>query len=90
MDNKKGKCSVCKFFERYYTMGDKRFNKTNFGWCCKKQSVINTNNTCDKFVYKPRMKVVTKGTRRYLAEILVQLFALRCIVQEQQDDTDKN
>lgn len=40
-------CSKCKYLDRYYTKGVKRFNRTEFGWCKKKRESVNVRGCCE-------------------------------------------
>lgn len=87
-DNKK-RCSACRELERYYVKGDKQFNKTDFGWCYKKETSVNIKDCCDDFVQGRIHKRRYNRAGYYLNELLLQITALRCIIEEHSNEKDK-
>ena len=80
------KCYACKKLRRFYTKGNTRYNKTGFGLCTEKQNIVNAKDSCDKFQFKQRRTIVRIGAQRYLNDILMQLTALRCIIEEETNE----
>lgn len=82
-------CYMCKFLDRYYVKGDKRFNKTHFGWCCKKACATNVHETCDNFTLKVIEKGVSNTVKCCLNFFLTELTAMREVLEEERNETEK-
>lgn len=86
MTDDKKKCYLCQKLSRFYARGDKQYNKTDFGWCREKMSIVNVKDGCDEFVFRPNRRPLKIRTERFLNDILFQLTAIRCIIEEETDD----
>lgn len=86
-DNKK--CRVCKALERFYTKGDKRFNPVNLGLCRETKTIVNVNDCCEKFAQRRIGRRLHGRTQYYLNELLLQITALRCIMEEEMYGQDE-
>lgn len=88
-NNKCNKCYRCKEFERYYTRGVKRFNKTDYGWCRVKCDAVKAQGSCEKFEVK---KIVRKS--RFFFEVclnnmMTDISALRNIIEEERRENEE-
>lgn len=86
MEKEEGKCCYCRNFERYYTKGAKRFNKTKTGLCRKKQEQVTAQDGCKEFVKRPLKRRSARLLRYYLNEILLELHALREVAEDDRDE----
>ena len=89
MTDDKKRCSACRELDRYYVKGDKQFNKTDYGWCNKKQASVNVKDCCDDFALGYIHRGRFGRTKHYLNELLLQITSLRCIIEEHSDDKKK-
>ena len=83
-DNKK--CYACKNLHRYYTKGNIQYNKTCLGWCAEKGENVNVKDSCDKFKFRQSRKIARVSAQRFFNDILMQLSALRCIIEEEANE----
>lgn len=81
-------CYKCSFFDRYYTKGTKRFDKTRFGKCRKKNEIVDALDSCDECRIVNFNYCSKRAVRRCLNDILIQLTELRQIVEEENDVID--
>lgn len=86
MDNDVKKCYNCNHLCRYYTKGEKQFDKTKYGWCEKNRTNEDIHNSCENFQLKKRVKRVSGLVKYYLHDLLVQVTQIRQIIEEQCDD----
>ena len=81
-NNNSNRCSLCKSYDAYYTLGTKKFNKTKCGWCLQKGEVVEMHGTCENFSRKPLRKrsrfALTIAISSLLAEITEIRKALEC------------
>lgn len=78
------KCWNCCYFSRYYTKETTRFMQTELGHCCRRGEMTASNGGCEKFVRrKPRKRSETM-LRVCLGDILLQLRAIRQIMEEEE------
>jgi len=84
------KCFRCKHFDRYFTKGITRFDKTKIGWCCKKTKEVNINDGCNSYEHKSNKKIIKYAIRRQISDILTELSTIRNIleVDDNADDTE--
>lgn len=76
------KCRVCKAFERFYIKGDKRFKPVDSGLCRETRTMVNVKDSCEKFAQRRIGRRLHGRTRYYLNELLLQITALRCLMEE--------
>ena len=83
MEEDTKKCFRCRFLDRYYIKGEKRYMRTAFGWCCKKRAEVGIREGCERFAFRLPQ---ANGNRRlycYLSDILTELHELRCYFEEE-------
>lgn len=80
MENKNGKCSRCKYFNRYYTKGMKQFNKTKFGWC-QKSGVKEASASCPEFSIKQKGDNGLLFLKICLNDLLTEISEIRKILE---------
>lgn len=80
MENKNGKCSRCKYFNRYYTKGTKQFNKTKFGWC-QKSGVKEASASCPEFSIKQKGDNGLLFLKICLNDLLTEISEIRKILE---------
>lgn len=86
----KGKCYQCKNFDRFYTKGVKRFNKTTLGWCCKKGCEVGSGNSCgDAYAHRAPTTKIKSLTKYYLSDLLTQISAIRELIEEETDGNEE-
>lgn len=83
MNSKDRQCYMCRNFDRYYTKGVKRFNKTEFGLCCQKRENVNIHCNCGLWAIKPKTKKINGLSRMYLNDLLTEISAIRMVVEEE-------
>lgn len=86
MENKSDKCYNCKYFDRYYTKGIKKFDRTEFGWCCKKIQTIKSDEACGSFIFKSKNKRSRILLELCLNDLLTQITEIRNVLEEDADD----
>lgn len=84
MDGNYELCFVCKHFDRYYTKGDKQFNRTKFGWCCAQQTTCAAKDSCKNFSRTKYHKKSNRLISYYLSDLLKQLAEIRNVIEEEQ------
>ena len=90
MENKAMKCSMCRSLDRYYTKGDKQYIRINLGRCSVKKCIVNADDlSCDKFVRRCIKRRVYGRTQYYLNELLLQITALRSIIEEDTNEPNE-
>lgn len=86
-ESKSKKCVLCRYFYRYYTKGVHRFERTNLGKCRRCQNIVNNTDSCESWEFNGRRQYLSKrAAKNMLYEILVELSAVRQIMQEFQDE----
>ncbi|HIY78575.1 MAG TPA: hypothetical protein H9728_05980 [Candidatus Borkfalkia excrementavium] len=91
MENEKAKkstkCVYCGHYEGYYTKGLHCFERTKQGFCEQHNKVVNNGDTCDcwetnrhRFYFRKRV------ISRALYEMLMDISAIRQIIQEEQEE----
>lgn len=79
-------CETCSRYERYYTKGATKFERTEFGYCIKKQKIVE-NNPCEFWNKKiNKLSLRRLPATRSLRAILLQLTALRQIFEESAEE----
>lgn len=90
MENENQRCYRCKFFERYYFKGNKRYNKTKFGWCrCANRNVKATDG-CENYCYKSVKKGGRFLLRNCLNDLLTEISEIRKLIEDDFDETDED
>ena len=85
MEKKKKKCFRCRFLDRYYVKGEKRYKRTEFGWCCIKRAEVRVREGCERFAFRLPSANSNRRLRCYLSDILTELHELRCFLEEAGD-----
>ncbi len=86
MENDRKKCNLCKQLQRFFKKGSVHFSKTDYGFCYRHKKIVYVKDTCDNFEYGSRRHILNKHTRYYLDKLLLEISALRCIIEEQTRD----
>ncbi len=82
MDNTR--CSQCKHFERYYTKGVKRFNKTAYGRCTQKRDCVSIHDCCERYKAGARDRGITnERVKVCLNDLLAEISAIRMVIEEE-------
>lgn len=82
-------CSLCKWFDVYYTLDITKFNKTKYGWCCKHIDIVQTNNTCDLFERKQNSKRCKHAISVYLSMLLTEITELHKVINAYSEDKNE-
>lgn len=86
-EKKNKKCLCCGNFEGYYTKGLRRFERTKQGFCRQYDKIVNKEDSCECWRTSRRGGSFRKrAATRALYEILIDLSAIRQIMQENQDE----
>lgn len=85
MGSENKNCRDCKYFSRYYTKEEKRFERTKCGWCCKAGKTVNSGEGCEKFERRGKRKEEWL-LRQYLSDILTELTELRKIIEAEHEE----
>lgn len=88
MENKGKQCYCCKYLDRFYTRGIKRFNKANCGWCSKQKSVMYIHDDCDCFTHASVRRKNRYLIRHALNELLTELSDIRTVLEAERDDNE--
>ena len=86
MENGKEKCSTCRHWDRYYTKGVKRYNKTGCGWCCKKQENVTAHESCEEYVKTYHYRTSKYAIKRCLNDILTEITSIRTVIEDAEDE----
>ncbi len=89
MENESKKCFKCKYLNRYYTKGEKRFNITKCGWCNKKNGIAYIQESCDCYVLKSNNRTRSRPIKCTLSELLTELSAIRCVIEEEMRENNE-
>lgn len=89
---KEKQCFYSGSYEAYYTKGLRRFERTRQGFCSKSNKVVDGSEKCDCWKTKTRKYncVRKRAVARALYEILIDLSAIRQIIQENQEEENYN
>lgn len=78
-------CSQCRYLDRYYTKGETKFNKTEYGWCPIKRESVSINGCCDKYA-KRTARGISKRAKVYLNDLLTELSEIRKIMETESEE----
>lgn len=79
-------CKTCSRFDNYYTKGNAKFERTNFGFCSLQQKTVECT-CCDAWKRRSYFSERRKTAAvRSLREILTHLSALRQIFEENAEE----
>ena len=87
-NNKIRKCFKCKNYCAYYFRKDIKFIKTRFGFCEKKECVVNNTDGCEEYAFKSKRKSTLTAPCYYLEYLLGEISALRQIVEENRNENE--
>ncbi len=79
-------CFGCRYLDRYYIRGVKKFTKTKFGWCCATAEVVDIHNGCDRFAQSRPLKRSKYGVQYCLNDLLTQITELRKLLEDDIDE----
>ena len=84
------RCSQCKHFERYYTKGVKRFNKTNWGRCTQKRASVSIYDCCERFKAGVRDRGINNERIKVcLNDLLTEISAIRMVIEDEVNSEQK-
>ena len=90
MEECKGKCYRCRFFDRYYTKENIQFKRTACGWCSVKKDNISATGVCERFVPQRNWRVPRKPIVMHLNDLLTEISAMRQLIEDDRCDNDEN
>ena len=64
---KEDRCCRCTHFQRFYTMGLRKFNRTKIGRCCKCDEIVNALDTCENWEIDTRKLSTNYGLKFFVA-----------------------
>lgn len=82
MENRSKHCYSCKFLERYYIRGIKRYHKSEFGWCCKKRDHIPSHGCCELFEWRAYPRKNMSALHYTLSDLLTEISEVRHIIED--------
>ena len=81
------KCVYCGHYEGYYTKKLHRFERAKQGFCKQHDKLVNNGDTCECWKSNSRRFYFRKrAISRALYEMLMDLSAIRQIIQEEQEE----
>ena len=84
------KCAYCDFYDRYYTKGLRRFERTKQGFCSEQKKIVGNDEGCECWRLSSHRNFTRKRVAsRALFEMMMDLSAIRQIFQESQEE-EKN
>lgn len=84
---KSRKCVYCGHYEGYYTKGWHRFERAKQGFCKQHEKIVENGNTCECWETNRRRFYFRKRViSRALYEMLMDISAIRQIIQEEQEE----
>lgn len=86
MEDGSKKCFKCVYFNRYYTMGVRKFYDTEFGWCGEKKSTVVNTDGCKEFILKRKRPLFKDSVQIKLNGLLTEISAIRKIIEEDMYD----
>lgn len=82
----KHECYNCGNLTRYYTKEYTCFKRADCGYCYERGEIKNNHDTCEKWRNGYGGFSIKIPTQRVLRELLLQLSAIRQILQEEQEN----
>ena len=79
------KCNRCKQFDRYYTRGVTRFDKTEIGRCYATGNDVSAQGSCAEFTAKTPVKRTRYAIELCLNKIMTDISAVRNMIEESDD-----
>ena len=80
------KCYRCREFDRYYTRGTTRFDKTEIGRCCATGKDVNAQDCCERFTARKYVVKTRYAVKVCLNKILTDITAVRNIIEEEAEE----
>ena len=86
-EQKGKKCCYCGNFEGYDTKGLRRYDKTKQGFCSEHHKIVENQDCCECWRTNSRRHLVrNRVASRALYEILMDISAIRQIIQENEEE----
>ncbi len=86
-ETKNNKCVYCGYYAGYYTKGPSRFERTKQGYCSLHYDVVDNGYCCEQWKSnRRRFSFRKKVAARALHEILMNISAIRQILQEDREE----
>lgn len=82
------KCINCRYFDRFYIKGVKRYNSVNYGWRCKKVNVVETLESCGEYMLETRTYKSKRAIYAVLSDLLTGISAIRNILQDGKNENE--
>ena len=79
------KCFRCLHLERFYVMGNNKFNKTQYGFCCIKRDFVHIQEWCESYTKRPNRKTVSRQMQECLSDLLAEITSIRYVLEECRD-----
>ncbi len=90
MDEKRKECWNCGNYNAYYTKGFCCFDKTKQGYCSKRLEIKEKHDRCEFWRQNTHLNGMRKAmAKKALTDILINLSAIRQILQEEQEDKNE-
>lgn len=84
MEKSNYECYNCRNFQRYFVKKKTKFERTKFGYCCKKQENVSIHGKCDCFKFKEIFYNIDTLVKHKLDGLLTEISALRMILEEEE------
>ncbi len=81
------KCYNCRFFDRYFTRGYTKFDKTDIGRCYIMQKVVNKSETCDNFKTRRNTRRENSVLKITLENLLDEISEIRKMIESENDES---
>ena len=81
-------CARCKYFQRYYKKGVKRFISTSVGFCCHFNKQMPVMKNCENFSPTKYSKKSYEVIRMYLDLILSELETMQKTIEAEVDEQE--
>ncbi len=86
-------CNSCVFFERFYVIGDQRYDKTEYGRCAKHAETVRGKDArCADWRTRSAASALGKKivAERALREMFSEISAIRQIFEEEREERRLN
>lgn len=90
MENQEKPCYNCQYLDRFYTKEVKRFQKTNFGFCTRSRTIVESHGTCEKYCRRPGYRYCNLTVKRTLEVLLTEISAIRQVIEEENNENEEH
>ncbi len=79
-------CFACRTSDRFYIKDVTHFNKSKFGWCCRKVAPTTIHESCDNYMPRQYRRKRSLRAKLCLNDLLTEISELRTIIEEEYNE----